>query len=244
MLQERYCEHPKSLSYGFGIVIPGSKIPKWYSHQSVGTSVNLQVPSYLCNKMGITFCAVFVLHQHHPPDQLDDLYLAKPHKTRHLLGWKFSANGHDCQTSTFFPFNEDSGKVESHHLWLYYLPPKFFKINWNKGWDTISANGFSQIGIKFYTRGPGLEVKKCGIGVVYEQDIEDISQTNELEFFTVDDCNNFVVAVEGSEIESSHVDHDRDGPSGEHRSNETQHRNIIDRLMLCLGFWIENFCTR
>uniref|UniRef100_A0A2N9FND5 TIR domain-containing protein n=1 Tax=Fagus sylvatica TaxID=28930 RepID=A0A2N9FND5_FAGSY len=229
----------------FGIVIPGSKIPKWYSHQSVGTSVNLQVPSYLCNKMGITFCAVFVLHQHHPPDQLDDLYPRETLiKLRICLGGTFSANGHDCQTSTVFPFNEDSGKVESHHLWLYYLPPKFFKMNWNKGWDTISANGFSQIGIKFYTRGPGLEVKKCGIGVVYEQDIEDISQTNELEFFTVDDCNNFVVAVEGSEIESSHVDHDRDGPSGEHRSNETQHRNIIDRLMLCLGIWIENFCTR
>ncbi|KAL4597191.1 hypothetical protein ACB092_12G217400 [Castanea dentata] len=49
-------------------IIPGREIPKWFRHQSVGTSVNLQVPSDKFK--GVAVCAVFVLHQHHPLHQL------------------------------------------------------------------------------------------------------------------------------------------------------------------------------
>ncbi|KAF3960816.1 hypothetical protein CMV_014495 [Castanea mollissima] len=52
----------------YNIIIPGREIPKWFRHQSVGTSVNLQVPS---DKLkGVAMCAVFVLRQHHPLHQL------------------------------------------------------------------------------------------------------------------------------------------------------------------------------
>ena len=47
----------------YGVVIPGSEIPKGLSHKNVGTSVNLPVPSsdLLCNKlMGVVGCFVFV----------------------------------------------------------------------------------------------------------------------------------------------------------------------------------------
>nr|POF23637.1 hypothetical protein CFP56_75063 [Quercus suber] len=54
------------------LLIPRIEIPKWFNHQNVGASVNLQVPSDLsCNKlMGIAVCAVFVFRQHHPLHQL------------------------------------------------------------------------------------------------------------------------------------------------------------------------------
>ena len=46
------------------IIIPRREISKWFSHQSVGTSVNLQMPS---DKLkGVAVCALFVLRQHHP----------------------------------------------------------------------------------------------------------------------------------------------------------------------------------
>nr|POF23632.1 hypothetical protein CFP56_75061 [Quercus suber] len=32
---------------GYDMIIPGSKIPKWFSHHSEGASLNLQVPSLL-----------------------------------------------------------------------------------------------------------------------------------------------------------------------------------------------------
>nr|XP_023929566.1 TMV resistance protein N-like [Quercus suber] len=59
-------------NYPFYHLIPRSEIPKWFSHQNVGGSVNLQVPSdILGNKlMGIIACAVFVFRQHHPLHQL------------------------------------------------------------------------------------------------------------------------------------------------------------------------------
>jgi hypothetical protein len=52
--------------------IPGSEIPKWFSHQTVGASMNLQVASDLFYKCkGIAACVVHVLRQHHPLDQLE-----------------------------------------------------------------------------------------------------------------------------------------------------------------------------
>nr|XP_023881032.1 TMV resistance protein N-like [Quercus suber] len=56
----------------YHVTIPGSEIPKWFIHQNMGGSVNLQVPSDLIgNKlMGIAMCAVFVFRKHHPLHQL------------------------------------------------------------------------------------------------------------------------------------------------------------------------------
>ena len=56
----------------YQVIIPGSEIPKWFSYQNVGGSVNLQVPSDLLDNklMGIAVCAVFEFRQHHPLHQL------------------------------------------------------------------------------------------------------------------------------------------------------------------------------
>ncbi|XP_030961555.1 TMV resistance protein N-like [Quercus lobata] len=43
------------------VLIPGNNIPKWFSHQSEGASLNLQGPS---DFLGIAVCVVYVLHQH------------------------------------------------------------------------------------------------------------------------------------------------------------------------------------
>ena len=64
-------EHSKQNLSDPYLVIPGSEISKWFSHQKVGSSMNLQVPSDLFYKcMGIAVCFVHVFRQHHPLDQL------------------------------------------------------------------------------------------------------------------------------------------------------------------------------
>ena len=50
------------------IVIPGSKISEWFSHQGMGVEVNIKQHSHLYNEcMGIAVCVVFcfnyVTHQ-------------------------------------------------------------------------------------------------------------------------------------------------------------------------------------
>ena len=159
----------------YGVTIPGREIPKWFEHRSVGTSVNLQVPS---DKLkGIALCAVFVLRQHHPLHQLlSDDEIFDDYIFTHRLSWYLNANGDQSRRElNCICFSEQFGKIESYHLRLDYpyqfLNPKF-KENWIQ-----DANGFVQIEIGYETVGPGLEVTKCGAHLILEQDIEDLNQT-------------------------------------------------------------------
>ena len=147
-----------SYSLQFHFLIPGSEIPKWFSHQSEGTSLNLQGPS---DFMGMAMCAVFVLRQHRSP-QYHHIYFYCD-----VIGTKISENLN-------IGFSEEFGKIDSYHLWMKYFP---FKGKWQKELNEIDANGSSQIVVKFETFSPGLEVMKCGARLVYKQDIEDLKQT-------------------------------------------------------------------
>ena len=61
------------------------------------------------------------------------------------------------------------------------LPLATSITNIRKGWTMdhlfMDANGFGQIEIGFETKGPGLEVTKCGARWAYKQDIENMNQT-------------------------------------------------------------------
>ena len=218
--------------------IPGSEIPKWFSHQNVGSSVNLQVPSDLFrNKlMGTAVCAVFVFHKH----------------VRGKLS--LSING-STQFFTFLP--KKFGKIESYQLWLHYLSsayrPRFKEIL-----NIVDANGFNLIEVKFETKGPGLEVTKCGTHLVFERDIEDlINQTKAGPsscIITPYDEDGFEDSEKETKIKQSSDDSDGEGvgPIGEATSNDidiphpksVQLPNLIQRLILCLGNWIGSLCAQ
>ena len=159
------------------ITIPGREIPKWFKHQSVGASMNLQVP--LDKLKGIVVCAVFVLHHHCPLHQLhsNDKTSGDFIFTHHLQGY-LKANG--CRshlTPNVFKFSEQFGKIESYNLYLGYCSYKLFNRELKEDWSQVDANGLDQIEIGFNTEGLGLEVTKCGACLVFEQDIEDLNQT-------------------------------------------------------------------
>ena len=161
----------------YHITIPGREIPKWFGHRSEGTSVNFQVPS---DKLkGISVCVVFVRHHHHPLHQLlsDDETIRKYISMLRVFSY-LKANGDQIrQRFGIFYFLEQFATIESSylHLWLDY-PNDFLYPEMKENWIQ-DANGFVQIEIGFETECPGLEVTKCGVHLILEQDIEDWNQT-------------------------------------------------------------------
>ncbi|XP_040368554.1 TMV resistance protein N [Rosa chinensis] len=159
----------------FQIVIPGSNIPEWFSHQSVGCSLSVSLPVHWNNSrfLGFALCAVFVLHEHHPVDELYIDEFRTFNATHHLVCC-LKLNGRELEVygrQPAFRFSEEFCQVKSDHLWLFYVSrDKYFGTEW---WH----NSCSQFEFLFETRGPGLKVKECGVRLIYDQDVQELNKT-------------------------------------------------------------------
>nr|POE89319.1 disease resistance-like protein csa1 [Quercus suber] len=228
---------------GYSLEIPGSEIPKWFSHQNVGGSVNLQVPSDIFRNelMGIAVCAVFVFRKHHPLHQL------QIQEYEDMNGVSCFFNG---LVGDDVPISKKFGKIESYQLSLNYYSGGHLAHWGEKILNKVDANdGFSQIEVKFEPLGPGLEVTKCGAHLVSEEDIEDlINQTKARPsscIITPYDEDGFNDSEKDTKTKRSRDDSDGEGAgrSGEATSNDVDEPhpkrirlpNLIERLIPRLG---------
>ena len=90
------------------MIIPGSVIPKWFIHQSIGAEVNIKEPSsHLCDEwMGIAICVVFSSSQ----------ILS--------LSCELIARG-KVMSASFGSDYEIVGLLDN--IWLCYLHPQYYK---------------------------------------------------------------------------------------------------------------------
>ena len=199
----------------YEIIIPGSEIPKWFTHQNIGAKVNIKEPSHLCNEwMGIAVCAIF----------------CSQHSQRKFGGpiqcW-LTANGRHIS----FVQGYQHIDVLSDHILLLYLLPQFFTEDLIKLLWECDANGFSHIGVSFDPK--FLEIKKCGMRIVYKKDIEDLNQTmaqsSNTSIIPYENHNfdNSAMEVEGNKAKRIRGDYDEARPSGEGSSNDIPHPKRI-----------------
>lgn len=151
VVQEDYHNPPRGcVSY------PGSEIPEWFSYQSMGSSVTLELPPGWVNNnfVGFALCAIV-------PDHHGD---TRGFTVRCILKTK-----DDVAVCSLYVWNHlgVNPSIESDHVLLGY--------DFSLSSDSLggSNNEFCiQFNIQHY-EGPGIEgfdVKKCGAHLIYVQD--------------------------------------------------------------------------
>ena len=207
-----------SLRSRYEMFIPGSEIPGWFSHQITGAEISIQEPSsHLCNEwMGFATCVVICPH-HQVVDYFD-------------LDCSLIFNGKD----TGYSILTHAAKVSSDHLWLLYFPPQILNRYLGKLLWECDVNGFIQFGVRIGTD-LGVEVKKCGLRMLYKKDTEDLNRTmaqcsNNNNITLYHNFDNLAIVVEGNKVNQSHDDYDRAGPSGEGSCNDLSDTKRIEML--------------
>ncbi|KAL4354634.1 hypothetical protein GQ457_06G022660 [Hibiscus cannabinus] len=188
----------------FGIMIPGNEIPEWFSHQRVDSSVkwfgrerveySIKIPLPLNFRndskwMGVAFCCIFT-----NDDAISEGDLRCSVVTHHINSGKVSCNGsvfrdrNSCRLSWcgWGLGKEYNQPIKKDHLFLRYWPrdklyPFSFEDKCGKNeTENLSTSGCSnqeqcelELSILSCVRGK-VQVKKCGVRIVYETDLEDV----------------------------------------------------------------------
>ncbi|XP_052292650.1 TMV resistance protein N-like isoform X2 [Citrus sinensis] len=146
---------------GSHIVLPGSEIPDWFSFQSSGSSICIQLPlhSFCRNLIGFAFCAVLDFNKVDSPclcnshvDFQSDLEIKTLSETKHVdLG-----------------FSVRTGYIDSDHVILDFKP--CLNVGFPDGYhrSTVSLKFFN----KCYQNQKGHKIKRYGVCPVYANPCE------------------------------------------------------------------------
>lgn len=151
----------------FSIAFPGSEIPEWFGKQCEGSRLSLEVDPNVGKDsewLGFALCCVFKVNY----ETINE---------SGKLHWIM------CQLTTeytsIFPGpqihfrEEDTGRVESEHVWLLYFSHRDFYLG---DWEEDEMKKFDFLFVKQET---GLQIYKCGVRLVYEGDVDDFNQAME-----------------------------------------------------------------
>ncbi|XP_024162312.1 TMV resistance protein N-like [Rosa chinensis] len=163
-LLTRFLKFQHSIHDRFDFIAPGNEIPEWYNNQSEGSLITVELhPGWFSNTfMGFAFCVVFRLLKPLPPGVEIDISLEP------------RANGQYFGSSPVLLFNKKWGQPVSDHIWFFYVGSTWGRVT--EEWQDI----YYQLVFSFESYGIDeeiLQVKKCGVRMVYEEDAKELWET-------------------------------------------------------------------
>ncbi|XP_048436715.1 disease resistance protein RUN1 isoform X2 [Pyrus x bretschneideri] len=166
----RFLEGIPYVGNKFEAIYPGSEVSEWFSYRSERPVVSVELPQHWYENewMGYVLCAVFTLRRRLPPNLLG----------KWNYGTHSSAHGLRCEVKPgnlgvggwcpSFACSEELGQIEKEHLWLSFISGAYFGTTWQ---DSCHHLEFT-----FKTLGHGLEVKRCGVRLIYKRDLVGLKQ--------------------------------------------------------------------
>ncbi|KAK9288968.1 hypothetical protein L1049_017439 [Liquidambar formosana] len=143
------------------IIVPGSEIPKWMNHQSMGwSSISFEMPPRQYSKVkGIAVCAVFTIKK------------ATIHEFSIFCLFRDVTS--DAVLFVSYPvYFRANRRMKSDHVWLRYFPSNEFQTSRLDEWHHIKAFFVMKITrlLEAKRGDPLLQVKKWGVHIIYEED--------------------------------------------------------------------------
>lgn len=154
----------RAKNHKYDYIIPYISVPAWFLDHRFCSSIRIRLPENLNldeGWMGIAVCAYYTVDkQLAGSDDQKDL--------RSFLCFYNSLPSHRIRLTRHevFQDSEDIFVDSTNRILVYFMPQMSFRLR-----------GCSHIGASFEPKNPGVQVKECGIRLVYEQNVEKFVQT-------------------------------------------------------------------
>ncbi|TYJ11966.1 hypothetical protein E1A91_A11G314700v1 [Gossypium mustelinum] len=155
----------------FNFILPGSEIPEWFSQQRGDSSIKIDLPLEVWNDnqwMGIALCCIFVR---------DDASRAEELVFRAVYGLSnFKGRNPRGFMRGIWTFSPDEPVMKDHIFIRYFSRDEMYRNLWTTDWLDQECG---ELELSF----------KCGVRLVYERDLEEMEQIQELHSSQC--CENF-----------------------------------------------------
>ncbi|TYI03685.1 hypothetical protein ES332_A11G357800v1 [Gossypium tomentosum] len=167
----------------FDVIMPGSEIPEWFSRQTGGSSIKIPLPLNIQNDsqwIGVAGCCIFV----NDNASRDEEFII----CRAVIHCRKSGQVDESDWLGWLLGKQNNQPITKDHLFLrYWSRDKLYPFSLEdesetKNLSTIdcSEQECNELELSFTNPiGPGVKVKKCGVRIVYEKDLEEMDQLKE-----------------------------------------------------------------
>lgn len=143
------------------VICPGNKIPKWFSDQTEGSSININLPPdwFDENFLGFALCAVGTIKRH------QQLSITCRYNFKFNNG---KCQGYEVQLESISHFYD--GALSPDHVFVWYHPFIFNDTEWcTEASFEFCSSVVNHNPMLDETYVEKCDVKRCGVGLLYSQ---------------------------------------------------------------------------